>query len=587
MSVENNNYTINSVQYTITENSVIVDTLDQNYIELTIVPNNGYTVTASNFSLATPANATYVTSVVFTQSGSNVLVTINLVTTALMPSDNLDLGVCISGSAQLSELLISGIYNTNVEPETTPASETGITYDGTGDQGDLITLFTKTFTANSGFYLTFTNVTVTQGNAGNYSFEEVPTYNSEGYMTSTTYTVKYLFPSQSISNDVIDFTLRDKALPVVQPDVVTSYTELPSYIAPGGQDVVWTLFGQPGAEYSATMTDGTQTVTIATNQAISTNGQYTDLIEFPEYTGTTYATWTITLSGDLQNPFSQPTSIVVYQYAPIEITVTADSSNSNITYTPYPTGNFQTAGTFSVNALDPTGASASLGGTINISSGSISFIDEPHFAIFSEEAYNPEAIVNGGVSNSSTVTLQNIEEGPIEVGSRFFTGPPYVPGNQNVGINSGYAVQQHEVTNVSGNTITVTPNITIADQEGLEFYKTNGNILSNNPLLDIQQISTSEITVNFDFALATTGDKDTTFTLELDNFINVSTLGQSLSLCYATTQDDLCCGLSTPVTVFVASGETFNSAAMFYTDSTLQTPSPNGFYSENATCAIP
>ena len=103
----------------------------------------------------------------------------------------------------------------------------------------------------------------------------------------------------------------------------------------------------------------------------------------------------------------------------------------------------------------------------------------------------------------------------------------------------------------------------------------------------MQQISTTQITVNFDFELATTGDRDTTFTLELDNFINVSTAGQSLSLCYATTENDLCCGLSTQIIVYVASGETFNTAAMFYTDASLQTPSPDGFYSENATCSTP
>ena len=203
MSVENNNYTINSVQYTITENSVIVDTLGQNYIELTITPNNGYTVAASDFTLATPANAAYVTSVAFTQSGDNVLVTINLVTTALMPAENLDLGICISGSAQLAELTIDGVYNTEVESQILPASETNVAYNATGDQGDLTTLFTKTFTANSGFYITTTSVVVTQGNAANYSFEEAPVYNGDGYMTSVTYTVKYLFPSESISLSLI------------------------------------------------------------------------------------------------------------------------------------------------------------------------------------------------------------------------------------------------------------------------------------------------------------------------------------------------------------------------------------------------
>jgi len=582
MSVENNNYTINSVEYIITESAVIVDELGQNFIELTIIPNSNYTVTASDFSLATPANPTYVTSVVFTQSGDNVLVTINLVTTAIMPQENLDLGICISGSAQLAELTIDGVYNTEVESQILPASETNVAYSGTGDQGDLTTLFTKTFTANSGFYITTTSVIVTQGNAANYSFEEAPVYNGDGYMTSVTYTVKYLFPSESISGDVIDFTIRDKGIPVVQPSVVSSYSEIPTYILVTGENIAWTLYGQSGAQYSASMTDGSQTITIATNETIQANGQSTVSIEFPEYTGTTFATWTITLTGDLATPFQQPNPIIVYQYAPIDITVTAESSDANITYTPFAAGNFQTGNVFSVEALQSPVSPIvqSLGGTITISSGSISFIDEPHFGVFEEKEYNPIAGVNGSVSNSSTLVIQNLVDGPIEVGSRFFTRPPESP-------NEGYAIQEYEVSNVNGNTLTVSPNITISDGEAIGFYKTNGNIVENNPLLDLQQISSNQITVNFDLELSHTGDRDTTFTLQLDNFLNVSTGGQLINACFALKENDLCCLLPTPVQIYIPQNETFQNATTFYTDASLQTVAPAGFYSININCSIP
>lgn len=68
MLTPNNNYTITSVEYIIPENSVITEAIGQAYMELLIVPDTGYTVDATSFSLATPPNATYVSSVVFTQA---------------------------------------------------------------------------------------------------------------------------------------------------------------------------------------------------------------------------------------------------------------------------------------------------------------------------------------------------------------------------------------------------------------------------------------------------------------------------------------------------------------------------------------
>ena len=143
------------------------------------------------------------------------------------------------------------------------------------------------------------------------------------------------------------------------------------------------------------------------------------------------------------------------------------------------------------------------------------------------------------------------------------------------------------MSNVNSNTLTVSPNITISDGEFIEFYKTNGNIVENNPLLDLQQISSNEITVNFDFELSHTGDRDTTFTLQLDNFLDISTGGQLIDACFALKENDLCCELPTPVQIYIPQNETFQNATTFYTDATLQTVAPAGFYSVNINCSIP
>jgi len=247
MLTPNNNYTITSVEYIIPENSVITEAIGQAYMELLIVPDTGYTVDATSFSLATPPNATYVSSVVFTQAGANVLVIINLVPSAVMPAGNLYLGICISGRACQIDSGINGIYNTDVEPQITPSSESNVPYSASGEVGDLVTLFSKTFTASSNFYIIGADVALTQGNAANYSFEENPQFNSQGLMTSITYVVKYLFTAQSYSDDVIDFTLRSKLLPLVQPIVISSYSELPNFVQATGENKAFTVFWPRGS----------------------------------------------------------------------------------------------------------------------------------------------------------------------------------------------------------------------------------------------------------------------------------------------------------------------------------------------------
>ena len=586
MPVENNNYTINSVEYIITESAVIVDELGQNFIELTIIPNSNYTVTASDFSLATPANATYVTSVVFTQSGDNVLVTINLVTTAVMPQENLDLGICISGSAQLAELTIDGVYNTEVESQILPASETNVAYSATGDQGDLTTLFTKTFAANSGFYITTTSVVVTQGNAANYSFEEAPVYNGDGYMTSVTYTVKYLFPSESISGDIIDFTIRDKGIPVVQPSVISSYSELPPWVAAVGENVGWTVFGEPGAQYSATMLgdDGTS-VTIATNEVIPASGQYFQVIEFPAWTSSGVRIWTITLTGDLASPFIQPNPFTVNQYANIELTITGESSDANVSYA--------SSEIIEVPALQTVGPviSQNIEATINVSTGNILEIVPNALGKYKEDISIVGGL-SGPLTNASTLNFTLFDEnfGTLQVGDRF-----NFSANDPLNNNNNEAPFTYSVTSVSGTapnyTVGITPPLTTtAAGISVSFFRLNGNIADQiNPIL-LTQITPQSISIDYVFTLLRSGDQDTTFTLDLDDLITVRSSGsgsQAIQTCFALKENDLCCQTPVSKTIYIPSNETFNTANVFYDDANLTIVSSAGFYSVDINCSIP
>jgi hypothetical protein len=66
------------------------------------------------------------------------------------------------------------------------------------------------------------------------------------------------------------------------------------------------------------------------------------------------------------------------------------------------------------------------------------------------------------------------------------------------------------------------------------------------------------------------------------------TASNSISLCYAATENAVCCGTSSVATVYVIAGETFTTATNFYSNSDRTALSPVGFYSPNSgTCSTP
>ena len=74
-----NNYTFSNVTHTIAENTDIATAIGASFVTITISPINGYTATASDFSLDPSFSNAYVDSVTFAQSGDNVICTINFV----------------------------------------------------------------------------------------------------------------------------------------------------------------------------------------------------------------------------------------------------------------------------------------------------------------------------------------------------------------------------------------------------------------------------------------------------------------------------------------------------------------------------
>ena len=150
-----NNYTFSNVTHTIAENTDIATAIGASFVTITISPINGYTATASDFSLDPSFSNAYVDSVTFAQSGDNVICTINFVAGATMPSSNVTIPLCIIGAGEIELLILTGRITTtigsNVSGETPGTTIVAISEEGSvGEQISLIS--SDSYTASTVYY---------------------------------------------------------------------------------------------------------------------------------------------------------------------------------------------------------------------------------------------------------------------------------------------------------------------------------------------------------------------------------------------------------------------------------------------------
>jgi hypothetical protein len=636
-----NNYNFSSVTYTVIENGNIAAEIG--VATLTIIPNSGYTVTAADFSLDPGFSNQYVSAVTFAQSGLNVICSIVFLPGATMPSDNVTIPLCIIGEAEPALKTIQGTYTSTISPNITPVSQSNVNYSNSGTLGQNELLFTKTYTAASGHYLVNPSLNITNGIMSNYNIVETPTYNSSGDLTSIKFDVYYTYPQVNASGDTISIVVASKALfvPVLE---ITSYSMLETNILPAGELRPITFFGTAGAVFSVVVSSTPGgSYTLISNQTLGPSGLFTANIIFPPTTAD--VVYSITISGNIANPFVQPNPIVLNQYVGVPvITLTASSSNGI-------TG-FVNA-TQSGNAFSqPTGVTLNSTSTLAVpNSNTLTYggvIDLSNILYTGFIGANPAVAAN--VTNSSTVTL--VDATGVLAGDRITSS------------NIGLAPFQHAITNVSGNVLTVTPNITATAGSGLGIWRQNGNVISDAQL-SVTQTNAYTVQATFNATVNNFGDSDVTFTLDLDSIFDVVSSSQvfgpfgfgynansgpsaccsmtsvaryldsnslstatkmytdaqgntlapagyysfngdyryfngtiftsalmavcpscftTLTLCYSSTSAaNLCCSNSTTVTVYVAAGQTFENNTGMYSNSSLTSAAPNGFYSNN-TC---
>jgi len=566
-----NNYSFSPVSYIIEENSIITDGVGAAYAEITISPAPNYSISASNFSLAETPDATYISSVTFTQSGINVICRINFVTGVTMPSENLTLALCISGEGTVKLINVSGTYNVILGSNTSvvPSGSGIINFSGSGNLGQQITLTTRTFSADSGyFFQTTPTAEIVFGNQSDYSIQNTTTYDSDDNLISIAYTIQYLFPSQNVSGQEIVF--RAAAQEIYVPTVeVTSYAIDNSLIPQAGATRNLTLYGVPDAQVAITMVDDQtpqNSWTIDPSAIIGANGSYNIGVVFPDGTnsGQDSIQYSINITGDLQNPFGQVLPIVLNQQITAP-TITIDSATAQSI-----TGATQLTiqgAPFS----EPTQTSIDGIWTLTVATGDLEFMSwtKSNF-LYADSIVN--TTVATAVTNSATVDVADATG--VQIGDKF-----------SIDVQASdrpKAPFQYEITNVSGNTLTVTPNITAAASSITEIYRTNGNII-DNPTVSATQIDSSTVKLDFSIPVLAFGNDDITFTVQLDEIMDVTTQAISgpFTLSSVATLNNgagACCNGTSSTYYFNAL--TLQQTTELWTDAAGTIAAPQGTYTD-------
>jgi hypothetical protein len=287
------------------------------YATITITPNPGYVINAVDFSPITPLPSG-ISSVIFTQSGSNVLANITFQPGTIMPAYNLSLPLCIYNGSTVETYTIEGkvIANTTNTSLPIPSSET--VYSASGEYGTTGSVLTFPINAIAGYYFpTQPTISLTSGILSDYTITSNNTYDTNSLLIGTEFYISYTFPNYNISGDI--FSVVAQAFTVYSPSVeITSYSIDRASIPTAGGYRTMTIYGNYGANYSVDM-NGTSLITGA---VMSSLGSYSFDIIFPEVT--TYALYTITLSGDLATPFAQANPFIIEQFVDTQITFDAN-----------------------------------------------------------------------------------------------------------------------------------------------------------------------------------------------------------------------------------------------------------------------
>jgi len=333
-----NNFTVSDFNFNETQGD---DLSTNGTIRLTITPDDGYIVLASDFSLIAPFPAGIdPSSVSFQQSGSLVFLDVNFLAGTIMPCNDVEVPLCLNGFARFAPYSVEGIVNLGTQ-NATPVSQQ-YAYSQTGDFTQTKLVWNQTIQANAGFYFYQAPIAaINTGDPSAYSIITTETLNQYNELIAVTYDINYTFPANSVTGDIIN--IQALAIPSVGNTTyinafnvsgVGNFNQPP--IPNAGDTRVLNLFGDPTATFSASLfyQDGTGTeIIIATNEVMPSNGQYSspNIVFPPSADGE--SPYKIIITGDINpataNPGSSDITLSFAQTEEVTFTISAFSSSGD------------------------------------------------------------------------------------------------------------------------------------------------------------------------------------------------------------------------------------------------------------------
>ena len=308
---------------------------------LTLVPNAGFAISASDFSAITPL-PTYVSSVLFfqsTQDSKNVICEVQLIPGTVMPSGGIDIGLCVSGFSNTANYSISGSFDYVRSNNVVPAT-LGTAYSLSGHFEANENVFTQSVAATSGYYFPQQpTISLSVGDINNYNSSFSNVLDISGNIINTVFTVDYTFPALNITGDAweIDASAEEIYIPVIE---ITNYDVITSSFSEQGGFRYYTIYGSEGANWSLTAvgTNGINDIltldqppfTNALTGTLGSSGSQEITINIPAST-TGPQSFDLTIAGDLQSPFAQNTTVTLRQLTDVTVTYSTISSLGYLT----------------------------------------------------------------------------------------------------------------------------------------------------------------------------------------------------------------------------------------------------------------
>ena len=491
-----NNYTYSSVSYQITEGDNVTSEIGTAVI--TLEPVSGYSLDANDFALGSSFSDPNVDSVVFTQDGDNVLVIVTFVAGFVMPSENYNVALCIDGQGVAIPVNISGVINATVSANITgDSSETDTPYSASGLEGETVSLFSRTYTASSGYFLSGETILINgEENPEGFTITETPTYDSENRLVSITYNVSYTFTSVSYVNQDAQIVVTSRGIPVVLGEV-TRWRIYNAVIPVNGDVRPLKIYGGPGAVFSVTLNDGSGPITIINNETLPASGVYEQDIQFDPVTADT--TYTLTISGNVASGLN--TTITLNQYILTDITFRAVGADFNLPSDAVMNG-------IPLTHYNKSATNNSIKFTWVVTSsiaGTLALDRQPEAGDISnfEEVY---ATIDGSVSNSTVFDV--VDASNLAPGMEFNeAGVRLAPFNA-------------EISTIVSNTITCNNPVTLNDGDEIAFTGNRGNYMNIEELT--ASLDSNEVTITAKIYFTDFGKDDVIFTISLKNFISQS-----------------------------------------------------------------